>query len=87
LVFIVIEYCQISQIKKYIPIDSDVPIVADIQLAIVGDAMMLLIDSGFHNRKSLTSAKNNLVRVNSIQMHPKWQANALIVIRNFRMHN
>jgi hypothetical protein len=52
---------------------SDVPIVADIRLAIVGNATMLLINSGFHNRKSPTSAKNNLVRVNSTQTHPKWQ--------------
>jgi hypothetical protein len=33
-------------------IPSDIPIVADIRLAIVGNAMMLLIDYGFHNRKS-----------------------------------
>jgi hypothetical protein len=32
--------------------DSDVPIVADIRLAIVGNATVLLIDSSFHNQKS-----------------------------------
>jgi hypothetical protein len=51
--------------------NSDVQIVADIRLAMVGNATMLLIDSSFHNRKSPTSAKNNLVRVNSTRMHPK----------------
>jgi hypothetical protein len=44
----------------------------DIRLAIVEKAMMLLIDSGFYNRKSLMSAKNNLVRANTYtQTHPK----------------
>jgi hypothetical protein len=65
---------------------SDVPIVSNIRLAIVGNATMLLIDSAFHNQKSLMSAKNNLVRVNSTQTHPKCQANSWIVIKNFRMH-
>jgi hypothetical protein len=52
-------------------IASDVPIVADIRLAIVGNATMLLIDSAFHNRKSPMSVKKNLVRGNSTQTHPK----------------
>jgi hypothetical protein len=38
---------------------SDVPIVANIRLAIVGNAMMQLIDFRFHNRKSPMAAKNN----------------------------
>jgi hypothetical protein len=34
--------------------------------------------------KSLTSTKGILVRVNSTRIHPKWQANAWIVIRNVK---
>ena len=50
---------------------SDVPIVVDIRLAIAENATMLLIDSRFNNRKSPTSAKNNLLRVDSKQKNQK----------------
>jgi hypothetical protein len=47
--------------------NSDVTIVGDIRLAIVENETMLLIDSKFNNRKSLKSARNNLVRVMMIK--------------------
>jgi hypothetical protein len=61
---------------------SNVTIVANIWLAIVGNETMLLIDSEFNNRKLWTSARNSSVRINDKQIRPKWWANAWIVIRN-----
>jgi hypothetical protein len=50
---------------------SDVTIVTNIRSAIVGNATMLPIDSRFYNQKSSTSAKNNLIRINTMQTQPK----------------
>jgi hypothetical protein len=77
-----------TQVRHKISDITMVTIVADIQLAIVGNATMPLIDSCFYNWKSPMMVKNNLVWVNITQTHPKWQLNVEIVwIRNYRKHN